>query len=310
MNWDTVSQLVVSGFISGTMSGAIGLGLSLILGVTGRFHFAYGLTFTGGAYAAALLVRDLGFQPLLALVAAAVLASALGLAIELFIYRPLDRGEAKGALLPVFVSSLGLTIIGTNLITLVWAVSSPSIGFPLMSQSSIRIGPVFITVLDLTITIVLLALVLVLSIVRAKSPWGRAVRAVQSNVVMAQAVGIRPKRVTAIVFALGSAIAGLTGAFTAAQLAANPTMGVQPLFTAFIVAFLAGTQAPPWRTLVAGVALGLLQTLSSLWIPHQYTSIVVFVVLLGFLVVKAISTYPRVRILAESWTARRSPKEA
>src|SRR3954453_3341663 len=102
MNWNTVAQLVVSGLISGTMRAAVGLGLSLILGVTGRFHFAYGLTFTGGAYVAALLSRDLGVPPLIALVASIVLASAVGLAIELFIYRPLDRGGAQGALLPVF----------------------------------------------------------------------------------------------------------------------------------------------------------------------------------------------------------------
>ncbi|WP_127817790.1 branched-chain amino acid ABC transporter permease [Microbacterium sp. CPCC 204701] len=297
MDLGTTAQLVLSGIISGTLMGALGLGLALILGVTGRFHFAYGLTFTGGAYTAALLVRDLAVPPWLALVAASVAAAAIGLAIELFIYRPLDRGGAKKSLLPVFVSSLGLTIIGTNLISLLWAGSSPSIAFPLMGASTMHFGSVYITALDLTVTMGLLALVALLSIIRSATPWGHAVRAVQSNVVMAQTVGIRPSLVAAGAFAVGSAISGLVGAFTAADLAASPTMGVQPLFSAFIVAFLAGTTSPPWKVLLAGIALGLLQTLSSLWIPTQYTSIVVFAVLFVFLVARAIATYPFVHAL-------------
>lgn len=289
MNIDVLAQLVLSGITSGVMAGTVGVGLVLILGVTGRFHFAYGLTFTLAGYVAAVLVRNAGVSPWVSLLAGVVVAAVVGLGMELFIYRPLDRG-GRSALLPVFVSSLGLTIVGTNLIILAWAQSTPSINYPLVPLRTFHFGSVYITQLDLIITITLLVLVLALSLIRSLTPWGRAVRAVQSNVIMAQAVGIRPRFVTGAVFAVGSAISGLTGAFTTAQLAANPSIGNTPIFTAFIVAFIAGTSAPPWRVLLAGIGLGLLQSLSTEVIPVQYSSLVVFVVLFVFLILKAAST--------------------
>ena len=49
--WDAVCQLTVSGIFNGAAYGLLGVGFALILGVTGRFHFAYAVTYTFAAYA-------------------------------------------------------------------------------------------------------------------------------------------------------------------------------------------------------------------------------------------------------------------
>ena len=50
--FETVRQLTVDGFFRGCSYGLLGVGFALILGVTGRFHFAYGFTYTLAVYLA------------------------------------------------------------------------------------------------------------------------------------------------------------------------------------------------------------------------------------------------------------------
>ncbi len=49
---ETVKQLTVDGFFRGCSYGLLGAGFALILGVTGRFHFAYAFTYTFAVYMA------------------------------------------------------------------------------------------------------------------------------------------------------------------------------------------------------------------------------------------------------------------
>ena len=52
VTFETFRQLTVDGFFRGCSYGLLGVGFALILGVTGRFHFAYGFTYTLAAYLA------------------------------------------------------------------------------------------------------------------------------------------------------------------------------------------------------------------------------------------------------------------
>ena len=62
---ETLRQLTVDGFFRGCSYGLLGVGFALILGVTGRFHFAYGFTYTLAAYMAFTFTFrvDLPFWP-------------------------------------------------------------------------------------------------------------------------------------------------------------------------------------------------------------------------------------------------------
>jgi branched-chain amino acid transport system permease protein len=44
-----VAQLIVAGVINGSFYGLLGVGFGLILGVTGRFHYAFALVFAFAA---------------------------------------------------------------------------------------------------------------------------------------------------------------------------------------------------------------------------------------------------------------------
>src|SRR3954451_15452974 len=121
LTFETFRQLTVDGFFRGCSYGLLGVGFALILGVTGRFHFAYGFTYTLAAYLAfTLTFRGPTFPFWPSAIAAVLLAACVGAAIERGVYRPLARNAGATALLAVFVASLGIGIAGENLIRLLW----------------------------------------------------------------------------------------------------------------------------------------------------------------------------------------------
>jgi branched-chain amino acid transport system permease protein len=85
---------------------------------------------------------------------------------------------------------------------------------------------------------------------------------VASNRELAQCVGIDPERIHVLVFAIGSTLAGLAGALLALRDTASPTMGVQPVLTAFIAVFLGGIGSI-LGAVVGGLVLGLAENMGS-----------------------------------------------
>jgi branched-chain amino acid transport system permease protein len=287
MDLTILPQLLLSGLIMGAPLAVLGLGMSLILNVTHRFHFAFALTYTFAGMLAALLASRAGVPPLLAGLIAVVAAAIVGVAIEVLVYRPLARRAGDDALLPIFVSGLGLTIAGQSLIQLAWARDATTIPFSLMDNVPV---PLLLglrtTTLDIA-TLIVFSIIAALGIVVLRyTRAGQIVRGVRGNPTMARAVGIKPNSVYTWIFAFASGAAALAACFAASRYSATPTMGFDPLFSSFVVAFLAGSTAPALRVVLIGFALGLVQSASTLWIPSNLTNIVVFGLLFIYLILK------------------------
>jgi ABC-type branched-subunit amino acid transport system ATPase component len=106
------AQLTVNGMLNGCLCGLLGVSFALILGVTGRFHFAFAIVFTATAYAAALLGEHVPYPVAMALALALALAATLGALAERVVYRPVAREAGELGLLSVFVASLGSLAFG------------------------------------------------------------------------------------------------------------------------------------------------------------------------------------------------------
>ena len=108
---------------------------------------------------------------------------------------------------------------------------------------------------------------------------------------MAQAVGIRPEWTYVIVFVLGSVLAGVVAVLYAMKNAATPDMGLDPVFYAFVVAFLAGLGRSPLWIMVVGTALGVLEGISADVVSTAWQPVVVFGILLVLLVLRAAAAW-------------------
>lgn len=288
------AQLVVDGIISGSAYAVLGLGFGLILGITGRFHFAFAITYTLAAYVASTVVDKTGAPLGFAIVAGLAAAVLLGVLIEILVYRPLTRRQPTFALLGVFVSSLGLSIAGENVIRLIWGSSSQTLS-PAFTVHGLSVHGVTFTTLDIAYVAVLWLLVLLTWAFLTFTSRGRTVVAVRVNPEMAAVVGINPANVYVLVFAIGSFLGGAAALLFTMRLAAAPDIGLQPTFSAFVVAFVAGLPSGPLRFALVGLLLGLVENISRFWLSVQWSPVVIFSVLFVYVALGPLVAERRIR---------------
>ena len=278
-------QLTANGVINGAGYGLLGVGFALILGVTGRFHFAFSFTYTLAAYLIYTLHnRGAHLNLWLALALGLGLVTALGVGIERYVYQPLAMRAGATALLAIFVAALGIGIAGENLIRLFWGSSSqPLTG---LAQKPIRLfndRAIFLNY-DVYQVLSAVALVLILAALLRFSPLGRAIKATRGNPEMAQIIGINPRVIYMVCFATGTLFSGVAAFWYAIKFSVIPDMGLRPVIFAFVVAFLAGTARSPVRVFLVGIAVSLIEQWSSMIMSVRWTQTAVFVILVLYLI--------------------------
>jgi branched-chain amino acid transport system permease protein len=280
-------QLSVNGLINGTAYGLLGVAFGSILGVTGRFHFAFTVTYALSAYIAAQVGQSWGMPFWAALLLGAAAGAVLGMALEWVLYQRLARKAGVYALLIIFVASLGLSIMGVNLISLVW-IKSASKQIQGFNIKAINVGSTTFTNLQLYRVLSAWLLILALGLILSRTGLGRMIRAVRVNPEMSLAVGVSPAAIYLVVFAVGSFLGGVGAVFDAAQTAATAGMGFNPLFYAFVVAFLAGTGSPPVVIGLVGLVIGVIESWSGLFLSSQWSSLVVFTILFIYVALRPV----------------------
>ncbi len=283
-------QLTANGVINGAMYALLGIGFGLILSVSGRFHIAFTVTYTLAAYIAAAAGLAMGAPFWVSAILGGLAAALLGVAMEAAIYGPLAKKSQRtgnNPLLMIFVASLGLSIVGSNVIALV-TLGVPSYLIAGFDNQGFNVGPITLTSLGVAIFVVGWLLVGALQLVLTQTTLGRMIRAVRANPEMALCVGIDPKTVYLVVFAIGSFIGGIAGVLHATQTSATTTMGLVPFFYALVVAFVSGLNSSPLRIGIVALALGLVESWSALFLPTQLTTTVVFVVLFLYVALRPV----------------------
>jgi branched-chain amino acid transport system permease protein len=170
-----------------------------------------------------------------------------------------------------------MAIAGENLLSIIFHRSA-SESISGITISGVTIGQINFTSLDVQTVIVCWALIIILGVVLQRTTFGRMVRAVRANPEMSLVIGVNPEVIFLAVFAIGSFLGGVGAVFAAAKTAATPQMGFTPIFYAFTVAFLAGPR-PAVVVGAVGLGVGIVQSLSGLFLTSEYADLVVFVIL-------------------------------
>ncbi|MDT7550253.1 MAG: branched-chain amino acid transport system permease protein livM [Actinomycetota bacterium] len=259
-------QLALAGVASGSIAALSGLGLVLTYRATGVFNFAHG--------AVAMFVAYLLWQTNIAwgwpLVVAAPLVllvggPGIGLILERFVFRPL---ETKGASTSEkLVATLGVFVVLVGLAQTIWGPVHKSDSPNLFPQTSIHLTP------DLRIganqlaqlVIVLVSAGALLAVFRF-THLGTQFRAVVDRRQLADLTAVNANRVASLAWAMGCGFAGLSGVLLAPQLELDPFRLTLLVIDTFGVAVVARLTSMPLAVL-AGITLGVLQSLSVRWTP-------------------------------------------
>lgn len=283
------SQILVNGLLIGGVYGIAALGLGLVWGVMSVVNVAHGDLLVFFAYMTWVMVVLQNLPPFLALV---VLIPA-GFIVGYFLYHLLvrhliQRSEVELMSLVLF---FGLSAIVYGFAAYQWGSDFRSMPIPL---PTLRLGGVAVPGTRLAAFLIGGGLVLALRWFFRKTYWGKAIRAVAQSRNAARALGIDPDRVSAVAFGIALAYAGVAGALIAMISPLSPSLGVAYVGRSFAVVVLGGL-GNPVGTVVAGVILGLTESLSSLWITFALSPAVAFVLLIIVLVFRPQGLFKPVR---------------
>lgn len=241
----------------------VSLGLAVIFGLMRIVNMAHGEFVMIGAFTVTTLVRGGGLSVWLAILIAPIVSAAIGLIVEALLIRPLYGRRLVDTLLVTFGVSLILFQVAVN----VFGTTSPGIETPM---GAIKVGDYSVAVYSsVFLPIVAIAVMIALYLVFKRTRYGLLARATAQNQEMASALGVYSRRVNVITFALGCALAGLSGGLLAPIVAVSPSLGQNYVAQAFMTvvtggpAFLLGTATA--SVLLGTVANIVSQVMTTLW---------------------------------------------
>jgi branched-chain amino acid transport system permease protein len=271
------------GIMTGGLYGLLGLGLNLIFGVMRVINVSHGEMLTLGAYTAILMGMSPIRSPWVAVIAAVLLVTLAGLLVARLLLAPLTIDgrvhEQRGLVL-----TLGLSFVIANLILAAFGPEYQKVPGQLAS-GAYEIGDLILEKQRLAILGTCIVVAAVLMLFLKYTTVGRAMRAVGENPEAAQACGISVRRIHLLTFALGSALAGISGALITPATYAMPVMGFNYTLYAFSVVIIGGLGST-WGAVLAGFLLGIAESISVIWLPSGYNAIVGPVLMLVVLILR------------------------
>jgi branched-chain amino acid transport system permease protein len=269
--------------INGTMIGSIyvlvALGMVLIFGVMQVLNFAHGVLFMLGGYLCHFTFFKLtGNYP--ASIALSMLAlAALGLVLERAVFRALrDNIQMQ------IVASLGLILVVQNGVVALWGPHALQMHVGPV-DTIVRLGPLSFTLQHFVIIGTVAVTVVLLHLFLTRSRLGTAMRATSQNADAARVVGIDTNRIFLITFMVASALAALGGALLGPLFLIFPQMGDLPLLKALTAIVLGGMGSVP-GAVIGGLAIGIVESVSTLFIPTDFRDTVVFGLLIVTLLIR------------------------
>jgi branched-chain amino acid transport system permease protein len=271
------------GIMTGGLYGLLGLGLNLIFGVMRVINVSHGEMLTLGAYTAIVLGMTTIGSPWVAIVAAVLVVTLVGVLIARLLLRPITIDgrvhEQRGMVL-----SLGLSLVLANLVLAIFGPEFQRVPGKL-AEGAIQIGDLVLELQRLVILGACLAIAAALMAFLRFTLTGLAIRAVGENPEAAQASGISVRRIHLLTFAIGSALAGAGGALITPATYAFPAMGLNYTLYAFSVVIIGGLGSV-WGAVLAGFLLGIVESLSVIWLPSGYNAIVGPILMLAMLILR------------------------
>jgi branched-chain amino acid transport system permease protein len=267
-------QQLINGLLIGCVYALIAIGLTLIWGVMNIVNFAHGDFLMLSMYVSFWSYTLWGIDPLLSIPICAVLLFALGLLIYKFAVSRVMRGP----MLAQVVVTFGVSIFIANAAVLLWTPDFRLIDKPLLAGTW-NFGTVQVSVPKLVASAgsVLVTGALLLFLNRTRT--GKAILATEMNRDSALLMGVNTDRVNALSFAIGAALVGVAGAFLSMYYYIYPQVGGMFGTLSFCIVALGGFGSIS-GAFIAGLLVGLVQTLGGYFFDPAYKYAIVFMLYL------------------------------
>jgi branched-chain amino acid transport system permease protein len=279
-----LAQQLLNGLIVGAVYSLFSLGLTLVFGMHRILNLAHGAVFMWGAFIGYFAVTLGGLPLAVAFVLAVVGAGLLSVALDLLVFRPLRRRE--GDEFGTMIASIGANLVLMQLAQ--QATNAQSLRFPfgIFPIRFYEFAGLRISLQQLVILAAVALLVICLLLYLFRTNLGTDARAVAINEQTSMLLGINPNAVYFSTFFIAGALAGAAGVILGVAFnSVSYVMGEPVMLQAFVVIVLGGLGSVT-GALLAGILLGMIQTLTSVYISSELTDAVVFGLLFVVLLVR------------------------
>jgi len=262
---------VLNGLMTGAVYALVALGLTLIYGVLHIINFAHGALLTAALFAVFLAHRWLGLDPYVAAVVLTPLFFGIGYALQRFIIGPSAHGEDRNILLV----TLGLAVVIENILLYVFRGDTRTIDLP-YAFDVIEIGTAVLAVPRVVACAAVALVTLALWVIMRTTLTGKAIRAVAKEKLGAELSGIDVAHIYAVTFGLGTACLAIAACLLLPTYYVNPSAGNAFVLIAFTIVVLGGMGSLA-GALIGGLFIGVVESLSGLYLGESLGQIGIFV---------------------------------
>jgi branched-chain amino acid transport system permease protein len=271
---------ILNGLLTGAVYGLVALGLTLIYGVLHIINFAHGALLTAAMFAAFFAHRLLGLDPYLAAIVLTPLFFALGYCLQRFVIGPAAHGEDRNILLV----TLGLAVVIENLLLYGFGADTRTLNLD-YAFNVVDLGIAFLALPRVVGFVVVFAVALVLWLILSLTDTGKAIRAVAKEKLGAELSGIDVAHIYAVTFGLGTACLAIAACLLIPTYYVNPHIGNAFVLVAFTIVVLGGMGSVT-GALVGGLFIGVVESLSGLYLGESLGQIGIFIMFILVLLLR------------------------
>lgn len=277
---DLFAQILVNGVFLGGLYAVMALGLALVWGVLNIVNLAHGAFIMLGAYVSWHLYTYLHIDPFLGLPITAIVMFCLGYGLQRGLLNLIVRAPMFNTLLITF----GIEVVLTYLAQIAFTADFRTINPP-YAGDSLQFGPLVLPLARLLAFCIAIVLTVAMWLFLLHTRLGRAIRATAQNLVAARLYGVEPRHLYAVTFGLGLALAGAAGGLYGTVSQINPYIGAELTAKSFAISIIGGLDNP-LGVIVGGLFLGIVESLTALYIGPTFANVASFSVLVLVLIVR------------------------
>lgn len=236
-------------------------GFTLIFGLLRVVNLAHGALYLLGGYIGLTIIDAVG-SFWVGLVAAGVALAALGFLIDRFLLSFVKDLELKQVLL-----TLGLALILNDAALVIWGGDALTVAVPELLQGPLQLGSLYYPRYRAFVFLAGLVIFVALWLLYNRTRLGALIRAGVDDAEMVQAIGIDIKRIFALTFMLGAALAAVGGVLGGAFLTLYPSADSEILVFSLAVVIIGGRGSLVGAA-VGSLMIGLLATFGQIWFPE------------------------------------------
>jgi len=284
-------QNAIFGALVGGLYGVAAVGLALAFGVLKMLNVSHGELIMLGGYLSFWLFTLWGVDPFLSLALTAPALFLVGAVLYQGLFSRLIRFPDEEKLKNSILIGFGLALILQTLAILAWQADERAITTAYTGQV-LRLGTLVVPISRLAAFALGFVALGGLHLFLSRTDSGRAIRATAEDWQAASLMGIPVRRTYLYAFGLGSALAGVSGTLVSIGDAISPSIGLSWTLKALIVVVLAGLGSI-FGTFVAGVLLGIVESISAFLLGGVYREVVGLVLFLLILSVRPAGLFGR-----------------